>query len=489
MRATTNQEADLADEIVKYTWDPLGFQRFAYPWGEGTLKNSPGPRSWQAKVSDHIGQHLRNPLTRYQPCLIAVASGHDIGKSAEVSMLSNWAMSTCEDCKVLLTANTDTQLRTKTWPEVDKWYKLAINGHWFQVNAESISCRQKGHERLWKMDRVAWSDNNTEAFAGLHNLGKRILVIFDEASAISDKIWEVTEGALTDEKTEIIWICFGNPTRNEGRFRECFGKFSHRWKTFQIDSRAVDGTNKAQLDKFVEDYGEDSDFVRVRIRGEFPRAATDQFIPSDIVQAARTYRAMGHDELPKIMAVDVARFGADQSTIGCRQGRKFELIKKFRGLSTVELASRVIEQIELERPDACVVDGDGVGGGVVDHLKMRGYEVFEFHGMATPDNPTVYFNKRAECWGLGREWLKNGAQMTNDPELAEDLTIPTYGFSSKQQIQLERKDDIKKRGFRSPDCGDNLMMTFAVKLSAKKPINTHLKVYAYPGQLGQSWMN
>lgn len=488
---TAVAELDLVDEVSRYVWDPLGFARFAYPWGEGSLKEEKGPREWQAKVLESIGSHLRNPATRFLVLQEAVASGHDIGKSALVSMITHWAMSTCEDCKVLITANTDTQLRTKTWPEIDKWFKLAINGHWFEVNAESVCVRDKNHARLWRADRVAWSDNNTEAFAGLHNKGKRIVVIFDEASSISDKIYEVTEGALLDENTEILWICFGNPTRNEGRFRECFGKLHHRWITMQIDSRTVEGTNKAQLDRYVEDYGEDSDFVRVRVRGEFPRAATDQFIPSDLVQAARSYRALGYHDLPKILSVDVARFGADQSIIGWRQGRKFVIKKKLRGLDLMSLASKVAEEIELEKPDAVVVDGDGLGAGVVDNLRYRGYGqgLFEFHGNSTPDRPEMYYNKRAEGWGLTREWLQGGAEIPNDPELASDLTSPCYGFSAKQQIQIEKKEDMKKRGLQSPDNADCLMMSFAVKLASKMPVNKYVTSYEFPNQHNERWMN
>ena len=103
-------------------------------------------------------------------------------------------------------------------------------------------------------------------------MGKRILVITDESTTIADKVWEVIEGALTDEGTELIWIAFGNPTRNTGRFRECFGRFRHLWKTRHIDSRTVEGTNKKYLNELVETYGEDSDIVKVRVRGMFPFA-------------------------------------------------------------------------------------------------------------------------------------------------------------------------------------------------------------------------
>ena len=96
---------------------------------------------------------------------------------------------------------------------------------------------------------ITWSENNTEAIAGLHNKGRRAFALLDEASAIPDAVWETIEGALTDAGTELFWCVFGNPTRNTGRFRECFagGRFAHRWRHRQIDSRSVGMTNKAQI--------------------------------------------------------------------------------------------------------------------------------------------------------------------------------------------------------------------------------------------------
>jgi hypothetical protein len=168
-------------------------------------------------------------------------------------MVVNWALSTCEDCKVVITANTDNQLRTKTSPEVGKW-ATAVNHFALARRATRPAYR---HERQGPRQDLARRLHAVElsttpkAFAGLHNKGKRIVLIFDEASAIADKVWEVAEGALTDEDTEIIWIAFGNPTRNTGRFRECFRRFKHRWICRQIDSRTVEGTNKAQIAKWV----------------------------------------------------------------------------------------------------------------------------------------------------------------------------------------------------------------------------------------------
>jgi hypothetical protein len=147
-------------------------------------------------------------------------------------------------------------------------------------------------------------------------------VVFDEASNIADLVWEVAEGALTDEDTEIIWVAFGNPTRNTGRFRECFRKYKHRWKCAQIDSRTVEGTNKQQLNKWVEDYGEDSDFVKVRVRGIFPDASELQFIPTGLTDEAmkRVVTEAQVSHAPVIIGVDPAYSGVDDAVIYLRQG-------------------------------------------------------------------------------------------------------------------------------------------------------------------------
>jgi hypothetical protein len=177
------------------------------------------------------------------------------------------------------------------------------------------------HGASWRADAVTWSTHNTEAFAGLHNKNKRIILIFDEASGIDDGVWEVAEGALTDENTEIIWLAVGNPTRATGRFRECFGRHRNLWKTVQLDSRDVEGTNKAYLDELAQTYGEDHDIVRVRVRGVFPKQATTQFISSDVVAQARRRQPSYVVGEPIIYGVDTARFGDDHSTLAIRQGR------------------------------------------------------------------------------------------------------------------------------------------------------------------------
>lgn len=449
-------EKFLIKKAFDFRHDPLSFVKFA--WDDIT------PHDWQKKILIEIGDKLKSDSSKGRTEAIqeAVASGHGIGKSCLVSWLTIWGLCTEVDTKGVVTANTENQLKTKTWAELAKWYNSCRYKHWFKFTATALFSSDPDHERLWRIDMIPWSERNTEAFAGLHNAGKRILCIFDEASAVPDVIWEVAEGALTDENTEIIWIVFGNPTRNTGRFRECFGKFKHRWFRRQVDSRTVPGVNKTQINKWAEDYGDDSDFFRVRVKGVFPRAGNRQFIALDVVEKAIERKIdIFNSGAAKIMSVDVARFGDDQSVVGLRCGRRLEPLIKFRGLDTMQLSSEISSLINKNNPDAVFVDGVGVGGGVVDRLKSLGFDIIDVNAGRAPDieNKDTHFNKRVEMWDRMREWLI-GADIPDDDDLKNDLIGIEYGFDNKMKMQLEKKSDMKKRGLSSPDCADAVSMGF-----------------------------
>ena len=227
----TDPRQSLVEQVASYALDPLGFVFFAFPWGEaGTeLADATGPRDWQRELLAELGRRLRegSEIGHLLPILMARASGHGVGKSTVAAWVILWGLSTMPNARVVVTANTDSQLRTKTWPEVTKWLRLMINRDWFKATATAVFSAQAERERLWRADAIPWSEENTEAFAGLHNKGRRVILIFDEASAQSaTRSGRSPKGALTDEGTEIIWLAFGNPTRNSGRFRECFGRLS-----------------------------------------------------------------------------------------------------------------------------------------------------------------------------------------------------------------------------------------------------------------------
>jgi len=467
--------------LASFEKDPLGFVYFAFEWRVGELADDSGPEEWQVQILTDLRDGL---ISASEAIQLARTSGHGIGKSALVAWIILWAISTMEDTKGVVTANTETQLKTKTWAEVNKWYRLFIGKQLFNITATGIFSVDPEHEKTWRVDMVPWSEKNTEAFAGLHNKGKRILVVMDEASAIPDVIWEVTEGALTDANTQIIWCAFGNPTQSKGRFRSCFpgGQFAHRWKSAAIDSRTVSFTNKEQIDRWIADYGEDSDFVRIRVRGMFPRVDAQSFIPYELAKAA-TLREVPHLAGYRIrIGVDVGRFGDDPSVIYPRCGpdaRSFH-IEVLLGKDTMEVAAAVAAAYYRLKAEMCFVDEGGVGGGVVDRLRMLRIPVVgvDFGSGADGtnlDDGAKYANKRAEIYGAVRNELQRGlcipehvpgnfsAGMAGlEVTLVQELAAATYSHNTREEILLEKKKDIKQREGFSPNVADALATTYAL---------------------------
>lgn len=446
---------DLLEWLASVATDPYAFTMGAYPWGEpGTvLEKFEGPDEWSIELMNSIKAGLIDTSEAIQ---IATASGHGIGKSATVSWIIMWAFCTFPDTRGVITANTETQLKTKTWSELGKWFNLCFfaRDH-YTLTATALFSRDPDRERTWRIDMIPWSEKNPAAFAGLHNQGKRILLVFDEASEIADVIWETAEGALTDDDTEIMWLVFGNPTRNSGRFRECFdgGRHAEFWQSRQIDSRTVRVTNKSRFDKWIRAYGLDSDFVRVRVLGQFPRVGEMEFFSAaDIDGAMSADRTVFVDAFtPLSVGVDVARFGSNNSVIFPRKGRDARSIarKVFNGISTVELANHVHGVYNEWKPDAIFIDGGGVGGGVVDNCRNQRLYVNEVQfggkdditGIINDNAGERYANKRSAMYGALRAWLKSG-MLPQDDTLRTAMLAIRYTFNKSDQIQLVSKEDL-----------------------------------------------
>lgn len=463
MTAVATKEKNFAELLVQKVAecydDPLKFVKLVFPWGEGDLEGHTGPDKWQEELLNQVAEWVKTGNN--EALQSAIASGHGIGKGAMSAWIILWAMATRKDLNGVVTANTKQQLETKTWRELALWHNRSLIKPWFEWTATKFY--HVSAPESWYVSAIPWSEKNSEAFAGQH--GEHVLVLYDEASAIPDIIWEVSEGAMTTPGA--MWFTFGNPTRNTGRFRQCFGKNKHRWLTKQIDSRNCKMTDKRKLNQWVEDYGEDSDFVKVRVRGEFPSQSSMQFISGDLVDEAIAREARSYLEEPLIIGVDVARFGDDQSVVCFRRGRDARTIEwsKYRGLDTMQLAARVAEFVRLHQADAVFVDGGGVGGGVVDRLRDLHVNVIEVNFGASAEDAR-YMNKRAEMWGNMREWLSGGS-IPDDRELQDDLIGVEYGFTPTNKIQLEKKEDMKKRGLASPDLADALALTFAYPVAPK----------------------
>lgn len=475
-------EQELIDDIASFTHDPLGFVLYAFSWCEGELAATPddpnpGPDEWQAEILDELGRRLRDGSIkdaagafRYvgEAVQFAVSSGHGIGKTALIAWVILWAMATFEDTRGIVTANTKTQLSTKTWAELAKWHRLFIAAHWFIVEKTSIHAADKEREDTWRIDAIPWNKTKPEAFAGLHNQGKRILIIFDEGAAIDDIIWETTEGATTDLGTEIIWLVFANPTRNTGRFRECWRKFRQLWKTWMIDSRRAKKTNKKNIAAKLEAWGEDSDYARVRVKGEFPRVGDRQFISTELVEAAkgRHLREKQYNFAPKIIGVDPGWDGGDPTTIWLRQGLMYKrLMKLDKNTDDTVVAGHVARFEDEEEADGVNID-QGWGTGIYSAGKQMGrkWSLVSF-AEASPD--PGFLNMRAYMWNCVKQNLKDGAAIPEDEALCQDLIGPEYITRLDGKIQLESKQDMKDRGLPSPNDADACALTHARPIRKK----------------------
>lgn len=459
----------LADDLGRFYSDPYGFVMWAFPWGKGALRDYTGPRKWQEKYLKNLGNQIKgrnfNGKDPVAPIQIAITSGHGVGKSALSSWLILFILATRPFSKGVVTANTGDQLKTKTWGELQKWLAISIVKDLFVYSNSkgNMSLVSKISPAIWRCDAMTCREENSEAFAGLHAANSTPFYLFDEASAIPEKIHEVAKGGLTDG--EPMHFMFGNPTKNSGSFHDAFGRNSHRWLTGILDSSTVEGTNKHLFKEWEQDYGFDSDFYRVRVRGLFPRASISQLIPNNLVQAARGKHLPEHvySFAPRILGVDVAWEGDDRSCIWYRQGLYAKLLWQGREVDSIDIAGLVAGFRRQYNVDAIFVDA-GYGAGVIDQLRHLGETPTPVWFASKSLNP-MCVNKRAEMWVSVLDWLKLGPSIPDDQDIETDLCNVEKHHNLDGKIILEKKETMKKRGLASPDLGDGLALTFAMPVT------------------------
>lgn len=478
----SNVDLMLAEEVAQYYADPLGFVLVMYPWGEKgtTLADHTGPDAWQAKFLTELGDEIRrngfDGKLPVAPIRRIVSSGHGIGKSTLVAWLVNFIMSTRPHSQGTVTANTFTQLETKTWAAIKRWTALCLTGHWFTVTSNRMYHVE--HKDTWFCAPQSSKEENSEAFAGQHADIATSFYVFDEDSAIPDNIHEVAEGGLTDGEPMIFR--FGNPTRSNGDFHKCcFGSDRARWNPTIVDSRDSKFSNKALIAEWVQIYGEDSDFVRVRVRGLPPNAGDLQFIGLDVVAAAQRAEASVLADEPLVAGLDVARGGSDECVIRFRRGKDGRSIPAIRvpgeqsrdSMKLATLAADVLTKTyDGRRVHTMFVDATGgsVGGPVADRLRQLGFRNVQDVQFGGDSPDPKYANMRAFMWGRMRDWLVAGGAIDRTTDLETDLTGPGYEHDKRDRVLLESKENMKKRGLDSPDDGDALALTFAAPIAVKR---------------------
>jgi hypothetical protein len=502
MRYSSSDEQALMTELwsPEVADDPEKFVLFAYPWGmvNTPLAHNDGPRKWQTDALSSVHEFiLKNKNADVMDAMrAAFSSGRGIGKSALVSWIIHWFLSTRIGSTAIVTANTEAQLRSVTWSELIKWHTMAINSHWFVPSATRLKPAQwlidlverdlKIGTRYWGAEGKTWSKDNPSAFAGVHNpLG--VAVIMDEASGIPDAVWDVAAGFFTEDVPDRYWFAFSNPRKNSGYFFECFNGKRDFWKVKQIDAREVEGTDKSIYDQIIAEYGEHSMQAKVEVYGQFPDDDDETFISPSLVDGAFSREMYNDKSAPIVIGVDPARSGSDSTVIAVRKGRDIVKIIRNHGSDTMETVGNVILAIEEYKPTLVVVDEGGLGAGVLDRLKEQKYKQVRGVNFGWKSSkPAAYVNKRAEMWGLMREWLAS-ASISKDPALKADLCGARQKPTSTGSIQLESKADMRSRGLASPDSADAICVTFAYSISS--PEVTEMKRNARVNKQNYSYGN
>lgn len=389
----------------------------------------------------------------------AAPSGNSVGKTFVAALLILWFLFSYPKSKVLTTAPTWFQVENLLWREIRKAHgesSVPLGGELMQTE---INLSED-----WFA--VGLSTNDSTKFQGIH--APRVMVVFDEATGIADDIWEAAEGVAVGDNDRFLAI--GNPTDPTARFKQVCD--SELWNVIRlsgedhpnvIENREVipGAVTKSWIDeKLIEYGGRDSAFFRARVLGLFPEQGDDMLISLADVERAQLRWKQPAATIPDALGVDVARFGSDETVEIELFGNTVGMPKTFHGQDTMKTAGSVKTNKALKKG----VDDAGLGGGVTDRLKEQKVEVLAYNAGATALDKEQFLNRRAESWWLIRELLKkNELDLPPDNKLAADLTNIKFSYTSKGQIKLEAKEDIKKRIGRSPDRGDALAIALAAK--------------------------
>jgi phage terminase large subunit len=431
------------------------------PWQPGTPRPDQPQRSperWQGLLLDDVAKAKREGMRRF-----AVRSGHGTGKSAVQSWLIIWFVLFHRDLKVPVTANTENQLRDVLWAELAKWIRELPP---FLKDMVEIST-----ERLWvKADpegafavaRTARAEK-PEALQGFH--ASTLGFLIEEASGIPDVIFETASGALSSDHS---WVfLFGNPTRTSGYFYRAFHQNRSQWRRYHVPCSHSSRVSLSYAQQMADEYGEQSNVYRVRVLGDFPLSEDNAVIALGIVEAA-VDRDVSPSESGVVWGLDVARFGDDTTALAKRRGNVLlETVKEWKKLDLMQTVGRVVKEYHetpLEaRPGAINVDVIGLGAGVVDRLHELGLPVRGVNvGEAPASEDGRFMRLRDELWFKARDWFHSrDCCMPRDDALIDELVGPTYKIESSGKIKVESKDDMKKRGIKSPNKADAFCLTLA----------------------------
>lgn len=487
IRLATPQETEateleeLQQFCADYYADPLGFVIGAWPWGEaGTpLEREEGPDDNQREFLEALGEEIRergfDGVDPVMPIRMTETSGHGTGKSAMGGWLGGFMLSTRPDSIGTVTAGTGTQLETRTWAAIKYWMSLCLTSSWFNIQASGIF--HKRFKDTWKLMPQTCRKENAQAFAGQHAKTSSSWYLFDEASEVPDPIWSTADGGLTDG--ESMFFAWGQCVRNTGKFHDInFGREKARWNKRRVDSRTSRFTNKALIKQWIDDYGIDSDFVKVRVLGLPPKASELQYIDKGRVDLARRRVQFAGVEDPLIAGFDVSGGGQAKNVIRFRRG----LDGRVREAITlpgdadgdrnqrVGICAELLRETDPKKRIAAMFVDAAFGAPIVARLQALNFQnVYEVNfGGASPEahqkNMRAYMNSKA------KDWLNLGS-LPDEDILCDQAIAAGYHINQSGELVLEPKESVLARmgADACMDDWDAFVLTFAQPVAPTPP--------------------
>jgi hypothetical protein len=411
------------------------------------------PDEWQQDFLNAVASGERK---------ISIRSGHGVGKSTTASWAMLWFLLTRYPVKVVVTAPTSAQLYDALFAELKRWVKELPQPiqELLDVKQERIELKASATEAFISA-RTSRAEQ-PEALQGVHS--DNVMLVADEASGVPEAVFEAAAGSMSGHNA--LTILLGNPVRSSGFFFETHNRLKDEWWTRRVSCLDSTRVSKEYVQDMKSRYGEESNAYRIRVLGEFPRSDDDTIIPMELLESAKHRDTRAYEDAPIVWGLDVARFGSDSSVLCKRQSNVVHTLERWRNLDLMQLTGAVVAQYEAcdhkNRPAEILVDSIGLGAGVVDRLRelklpCRGINVSE-----SPAMGGTYLNLRAELWHKAKAWLeKRDCKIPNNEDLIGELATVRYTFTSNGKIKIESKDDIRRRGLKSPDMADAFVLTFA----------------------------
>ncbi|MGB1719126.1 MAG: terminase B [Candidatus Latescibacterota bacterium] len=410
------------------------------------------PQKWQRKALDAIAQNDR----------VAIKSGHGVGKTAFESWVVLWWLMTHYPCKVAVTANSAHQLSDVLWTEIDRWARNMPQAFKDLLEFKSDKISLKGATDSFAVARTSRREN-PESLAGFHS--PHMLFVVEEASGVPNVIFETASGALSTPGAKII-MC-GNPTRSDGYFYDAFHGDRDKWHCITVSCEEGEYVDPKFIDEMADKYGSQSNVFKVRVLGEFPTQSDDVLLPLHLIEDAVTRDVEAGPTTPVVWGLDVARFGGDRSALAKRQGNVLiEPIKTWQNKDLMELAGIVLSEYDAVpysmRPQAIYIDAIGLGAGLADRLRELDMPAVAVSVSETASLKDRFNRLRDELFWGAREWFEaRDCHIPDDGTLMAELSGIRYKYLSTGKLKVESKDEMKRRGQRSPDVADAFVLTFA----------------------------